>query len=171
VTVYKTVFDVTETGWQTWQMPAVGIALTAASLFLLLKKKTGSGLAVVCILFSLLWTGAFSWFTYGEYHAVKTAMAEGRTKFSEGIVDRFIPMPRAGHEMESFCIGPACFTYSDFVVTTGFSNTTSHGGPIRNGLRARVTYVGIDHAARLRNIIVKLEIEDTEKNDKKEDKK
>lgn len=173
MTVYKTVFDVTEAGWQTWQMPAVGLAMIAAGFFLLLKKKTGSRLAVVFICFAFLWTGLFGWFTYGEYHAVRTAIAEDRTKFVEGTVDSFVPMPKEGHAMESFCIAGRCFTYSDFVVTTGFNNAASRGGPIRNGLKARVTYVGLDHAAKLRNVIIKLEIEDKDKKDtdKKEDKK
>ena len=168
MTVYKTVFDVTEAGWQTWQMPAVGAVLTAAGFFLLMKKKTSSRLATVFICFALFWTGAFAWFTYGEYRAVHLAIDQGRTKFVEGTVDSFVPMPKAGHAMESFCIAARCFTYSDFVVTTGFNNAASRGGPIKTGLKARATYVGLDHAAILRNIIIKLEIEDT---DKKEDKK
>ncbi|MEZ0262099.1 MAG: hypothetical protein ACAH80_13910 [Alphaproteobacteria bacterium] len=170
MTVYKTVFDVTEAGWQTWPMPALGLSMIAAGFFLLLKKKASSRLAVAFLCFAFLWTGLTGWFTYGEYHAVRLAIAEGRTKFTEGIVERFTPMPKSGHALESFCIGGRCFTYSDFVVTTGFNNAASHGGPMKNGMKARVTYVGIDHAVKLRNVIIKLEIEDKDKKEK-EDKK
>jgi hypothetical protein len=41
-------------------------------------------------------------------------------------------------------------SYSDYVVTAGFNNTASHGGPIRQDLPVRISYVG--------NSIVKLEI-------------
>jgi hypothetical protein len=52
--------------------------------------------------------------------------------------------------MESFCVSGVCFRYSDYVVTAGFNQTSSHGGPIRDGLPVRVTYIG--------NTIVKLEV-------------
>jgi len=68
----------------------------------------------------------------------------------EGTVSRFVPMPVTGHAMERFCVHDTCFEYSDFVITSGFNNTSSHGGPIREGLPVRVTFVG--------NKIVKLEI-------------
>ena len=59
-------------------------------------------------------------------------------------------MPVSGHAMEHFCVRQACFEYSDFVITAGFNNTASYGGPIRDGLPVRVTYVG--------NAIAKLEV-------------
>lgn len=168
MTAYKTVFDVTDAGWQTWPLPALGLAIAAAGFFLLLKKKINSRLAVVFICVALLWTGLAGWFTYGEYAAVRAAIAEGRTKFSEGTVERFVP--KSAGTMESFCIGAACFTYSDFVATTGFSTPAHRGGPIKNGLKARITFVGIDHAAKLRNVIIKLEIEDKGKKEKENKK-
>ena len=57
-------------------------------------------------------------------------------------------MPAGGHRGEHFCVADACFDYADFIVTAAFNNTSSHGGPINEGLPARVTYVG--------NAIVKL---------------
>ena len=59
-------------------------------------------------------------------------------------------MPYAGHSDESFVVGGRRFSYSDFVVTSGFHNAASHGGPIREGLYVRVTYLG--------NLILRLEI-------------
>ncbi|WP_322021733.1 MULTISPECIES: hypothetical protein [unclassified Burkholderia] len=52
--------------------------------------------------------------------------------------------------MERFCVGQVCFSYSDYVVTGGFNNTASHGGPIRAGLPVRGSYVD--------GLIVKLEV-------------
>ncbi len=59
-------------------------------------------------------------------------------------------MPYAGHTKERFCVEDKCFTYSDFVPTIGFNNTSSHGGPIKAGMPVRVTFVG--------NTIIKLEV-------------
>jgi hypothetical protein len=36
--------------------------------------------------------------------------------------------------------GAGTFCYSDYVVTAGFNNSTSHGGPIMAGLPVRIAY-------------------------------
>ena len=62
--------------------------------------------------------------------------------FIEGTVSQFIPMPYTGHAMESFVVHGVRFAYSDYVITAGFNNTSSHGGPIREGLPVRIWYRG-----------------------------
>jgi hypothetical protein len=57
-----------------------------------------------------------------------------------GPVTDFRPMPREGHADESFVVGGRRFSYSDYSVTPGFSNTRSHGGPIDNGVYVRITH-------------------------------
>jgi hypothetical protein len=57
-------------------------------------------------------------------------------------------MPYAGHANEHFTVCGVPFSYSDYVVTEGFNRTSSHGGPMREGLWVRITYVG-DIIARL----------------------
>jgi hypothetical protein len=59
-------------------------------------------------------------------------------------------MPKSGHKMESFTVNGVKFEYSDFVVTPGFNNATSHGGPIREGLPVRISHID--------NTILKLEV-------------
>jgi hypothetical protein len=88
--------------------------------------------------------------TYLEYSSLTAAKETGRVKVVEGTVTNFKPMPVTGHAMERFCVRDACFEYSDYVITGGFNNTTSQGGPIKEGLPVRVMYV--------RNAIVKLEV-------------
>ncbi len=70
----------------------------------------------------------------------------------EGVVEQFKPMNYAGHDYEKFCISNTCFTYSDFTITGGFNNTSSHGGPIKQGLNVRVYYI--------ENVIVKIELKE-----------
>jgi hypothetical protein len=52
--------------------------------------------------------------------------------------------------MERFTVNGVEFSQSDYVVTCGFNDTASHGGPIREGLQVRIHYVD--------NAILKLEI-------------
>ena len=42
--------------------------------------------------------------------------------------------------MEQFDIAGVSFSYSDYVITAGFNNSASHGGPIREGLPVRVCH-------------------------------
>ncbi len=59
----------------------------------------------------------------------------------EGVVSQFDPMPASGHKNESFNVNGVPFKYSDFDLTNpGFRNTTSHGGPIKDGLPVRIWY-------------------------------
>jgi len=88
------------------------------------------------------------WSGYVTYGRLAGAVARHEAKVAEGRVRDYWPMPAGGHGTEHFCVADACFEYSDFIVDGGFNNTASHGGPIREGLPVRVTYVG-DKIVRL----------------------
>ena len=100
--------------------------------------------------FAILWTGAAAVSTFSEYSALSKARAANNVQVVEGLVTDFKPMPVTGHGMERFCVSGNCFEYSDYVVASGFNNTSSHGGPIHEGLQVRVSHVD--------NTIVKLEV-------------
>ena len=100
--------------------------------------------------FAILWTLVSFLGTYVQYMTATNALRAGRYSIVEGPVTHFVPMPYSGHSEESFVVGGQKFSYSDYIVTAGFHNTASHGGPIHEGLQVRVTYVG--------DVILKLEI-------------
>jgi hypothetical protein len=58
----------------------------------------------------------------------------------EGTVTDFQPMPYEGHQEECFTVQTERFCYSDYILSPGFRNTASHGGPIRSGLPVRIAY-------------------------------
>ena len=158
---YQTVFDIATAGYKSWTFPAFGLIFIAIGVVLVAHRKNLSGMgskrpragnafAFFFLGFAVLWTATSFLSTYGEYSSLsKAGITDGR-KVVEGTVTDFKPMPVTGHAMEKFCVSGACFAYSDYVVTGGFNNTSSHGGPIREGLQVRVTYVD--------NAIVKLEM-------------
>lgn len=43
--------------------------------------------------------------------------------------------------MESFNVNGVKFEYSDYVITPGFNNAASKGGPIKEGLPVRISYI------------------------------
>lgn len=158
---YQTVFDIADAGYKSWTFPAHGLILVAVGAVLMLLRQRLPGwwgkhprlsgaLAFVFFGFALLWTLITFITTYQDYSSLTAATSTGRARTVEGVVSQFKAMPAAGHAMERFCVQDSCFEYSDYVITGGFNNTSSHGGPIREGLPVRVTFVG--------NSIVKLEI-------------
>ena len=76
------------------------------------------------------------------YRRAVNAVRNHRAQVIEGVVTDFKPMPYTGHAMESFAVNGVRFEYSDFVITAGFNNTSSHGGPIREGLPVKIWYSG-----------------------------
>lgn len=156
---YRLVFDLADAGFKSWTFLAFGLIFVGLGI---LHFKYPNALPFrgpkwmekhsryYFLSFALLWTITSFMAVYVDYSAAKRAMASGKVQVVEGLVRKFHPMPASGHAQESFCVEEACFEYSDFGVTPGFNNTSSHGGPIREGLRVRITYVG--------NTIVRLEI-------------
>jgi hypothetical protein len=162
---YDTVFDIASAGYGSWSFPAFGLIFVAIGSVLVafaLRRRalpfpwwstrpTASKVfAFFFLSFAVFWTAAAFLSTSREYSRLSTANTSGHVRVAEGLVTNFKPMPVTGHAMERFCVSGACFEYSDYVVTPGFNRTSSHGGPIREGLPVRVTYVG--------NSILKLEV-------------
>jgi len=163
---YRVAFDIAEAGYKSWSFAAYGLILVAVGAVLLLTHdrwptlllpdwwskppRLSKGFVRVFFGFAVLWTVVSFAGTFFEYLSLKSAKDKGRAQVVEGRVINFIPMPAEGHAMEKFCVQDRCFEYSDFAITAGFNNTASHGGPIKEGLPVRVTYVG--------SAIVKLEV-------------
>lgn len=158
---YRVVFDIASAGYKSWFFPAFGLLFIAVGIVLVLARKNLPGrwakrprlsavFSFFFLGFAVLWTLASFGATYSDYSALKEAERSGNVQRVEGRVSNFQPMPPSGHAMEHFCVNADCFSYSDYVITGGFNNTSSHGGPIREGLPVRVTFVG--------NSIIKLEV-------------
>jgi hypothetical protein len=107
--------------------------------------------AVVCAVFLLLAAYAYSSPGVQDMYArAKDAYVQGQYSMVEGTVTNFHPMPYSGHQNKTFFVNGMQFSYSDYVLVPCFNNTSSHGGPIHEGLRVRIAYSG--------NCILKLEV-------------
>lgn len=142
-----------------------------------------AGACIVVILIRILLFGRPRWWVLLTYVALASAVGAGiqtlgrsadrlasaqaaqfrraandpATPRVEGRVVAFRPAPAEGHQNETFVVTGVPFSYSDYVITGGFNQTRSHGGPIREGLRVRITYV----RSRAGNIVVRLEVADS----------
>jgi len=107
--------------------------------------KDGIKLGVFVLVCSVLWIA----FTFGgvwrDYSALRNALQKGDLEVVEGRGENFVSVP---HKTERFSVCGVSFSYSDNLVTAGFNNTNSSGGPIRPGMWVRVAHTG-NNIARL----------------------
>jgi hypothetical protein len=90
-----------------------------------------------------------------NYYNTKAIYENSEYKVVEGVVTNFDPMPHSGHKNESFTIKGVKFEYSDFDESYyGFNNTKSHGGPVNEGRKFKVSYF----TSKTKNIILKIEV-------------
>ncbi|WP_119268584.1 hypothetical protein [Taklimakanibacter deserti] len=160
---FETVFDAAQTGYRTWPFAAFGLIFVVVGALLvfaplLMQPIHPGGLqgrprvyfSRAFLGFAICWTTITFASTFSEYRSIRYALATGQYETVKGKVTDFIPMPHRGHAMESFSVNHVNFSYSDFVITNGFNNTSSHGGPIREGVDVRISHIG--------NTIIKLEV-------------
>jgi hypothetical protein len=154
--------------YHTLYVPHVGAKSRAGNLWflplvvivpILLIRRPRRALAIVYVAFAVLVAlGMFRfermWDRSVSYAAGRAARAaaDSSTPVVEGQVENFKPAPAEGHQDETFTVKGVRFAYSDYVITGGFNQTQSHGGPIREGLPVRIHYLPPS------NLIVKLEV-------------
>ncbi|SRR6266566_1061850 len=138
----------------TWWFPAAGLVLVAVGAGIgLLGKRSVRSIGFVFAGLAMLWVIGSAAMMVSFYSEAKAAAHSPDTPVVEGIVENFKPAPYEGHQDESFDVRGVSFSYSDYVITGGFRQTVSHGGPIRSGVPVRIHYNPNEH-----NLIVKLEV-------------
>ena len=164
---YRLVYDVTQEMPAIW-FPAFGLVFVAAGVLLwryrhelttgwrpfATRPAVRTAFAALFLGFSILWTAFSGVSVLAQHFAAQRALREGRAAVVEGVVEHFHPMPYTGHDTERFTVRGVRFAYSDYLVVSGFNRTSSHGGPIREGLPVRIHWCGSPAHAT----ILKLEI-------------
>ncbi len=143
---YRVIFDVSQQPMD-WHFPAFGLLFVGVGLLLVLgrnRRAQNRGPAIVAWLwlgFASLWTaGALGAVALGHHRAV-AALESGQAATVEGQVENFVAeTPR--HQRESFSVNGTPFSYSQYVIAPGFRQTSAEGGPLRNGVHARLAYLG-----------------------------
>jgi hypothetical protein len=144
---YVTVFDASHK-WLDWTAPVIGCAIGNVAAIQYRKRQQppfDTRFARIFALAGMVWgfgiATVIPYIQWGERSALVTALREGRASIVEGPVHDFVPMPWSGHAQECFGVRSTTFCYSDFIVTPGFNNARSHGGPIQEGLHVRIHHV------------------------------
>ncbi len=116
------------------------------------KLLIGGAFIAMPILFMAIFLGS----QISGASKAKQIMEKGKFKIVEGKPENYHPMPKEGHDQESFDIGGVHFEYSDFILKFGYSNAASLGGVIRPDNYYRITY----YEEPYNNAIIKIEIKE-----------
>jgi hypothetical protein len=152
---YQVVFDLPQKPLQ-WWFPALGLIFVAVGgLIIWLGRRyqwprSRKFVGYFMLGFACLLSGVVFPNVFGEYRNLRSEYRKGHFSVVEGPVTNFHPMPYEGHQEECFSVQTHTFCYSDYEIMGGFNNTASHGGPIREGLPIRVSFIG--------STIVRLEV-------------
>lgn len=157
---YELIFDAgsSYTTWRGAVIPGL-ISLTSAFLAFVSWKWSRVGnpkhrnytimASIVSILAAALTVGILG-YTHNRFTVIRDALSSGRFKSIEGTVSGLVAERRDGHPRERFTVGGVTFVYSSSDISSGFHWTVGKGGPIREGLRVRISDVD--------GIIARLEI-------------
>jgi hypothetical protein len=153
---YIAIFDAAAEPLRNWWFPAFGLIFVAMGILLVFKPEALStrvvqraGFRWFVLIFAVGWTVVSGLAIGLDSYKASSALRTGNYKVVEGRVENFKPMPWAGHGDETFDVNGVHFAYSDYVVTAGFNNSASHGGPMRDRLPVRITYKGDGEILRL----------------------
>ena len=165
---YRTVFDILQVGYRSWPSVLFGLGFVSMGISMFVFPSFWAKIPFrgpefmrrysphIFTGFAALWTLSVFLGTYSDYSYAKSEYLQGNAEVIEGAVSNFKPgTNERGSAYESFCVKDKCFTYSDYEEQAGFNTMTINGGPVREGLPVRVTFVG--------NTIVKLEVASSSK--------
>ncbi len=152
---YVTVYQISKQSTDWGFALAGGIPLLVGIILIFAKRKfkweqPHWAMPIFACGFGILWLCVAGVSVVHESSNALTVYTRGEYQVVEGVVTNFHPMPYEGYQDECFSVQDKRFCYSDYMVTPGFHNATSHGGPIRSGLPVRIAYIG--------NMIVRLDI-------------
>ena len=150
---YETVFDAAGQPFANWGFPAFGLLFVAIGSVMVFRPRAlevlGGGFSGLSerrifrwffFLFSVIWVVVAGISVLGDGLKASKRAESGNCKVIEGVVSDFHPMPFGGHDTERLTVNGVPFSYSDYIVTAGFHQSASHGGPMREGLPVRICY-------------------------------
>jgi hypothetical protein len=169
---YYTYFDIVESGYIAGRTLLLPLLMIVVAVIFYIFRKEGLKLAIKIfpywiplqkfiwlkpyfyifyISFAILWSVTFFLTTSNEYKQARDSLLSEQAKVVEGVIHEYkAGTNEQGAALDTFCVKDVCFEISDYRFTSGFHQQQINGGPLKQGLPVRISYVG--------NTIVRLEI-------------
>ena len=159
---YIVVFEAKEyTTWFSW-LYVIAIALGLFTFFWLIKplwqmvRQDGWGIfrkekvLIILLLFAIVLSYATITIAYESVngvisgHSLYKRYQNGECDYVEGYITDFHPMPKMGHDTESFKVNGVAFAYGDENSDYYYSTCQKDGGVLEDGLYVRLWYTNVD---------------------------
>lgn len=114
------------------------------------KRVPDMALGLFFVVFASVWTGTAYSSSQSAYNRLERLKADGLYRTFEGVVEDYESIPERAPKEERFRVGDRSFGYHGYEWTPGFNRMAVRGGPIRPGMRVRISTLG--------DTIVRLEI-------------
>ena len=158
---YQTVYDIGTDRFDWWWW-LLGIIVGYAGLLfaLLVFRRAQPKVRLLAGIGFLLVSMVGMNFLMDSHFLQRRALSEvaaGKARTVEGTIANFEPDTggQGGTAIDTFRIGDEGFSYSNSIHRAGFKQTRMNGGPLREGMTVRITYVEMrDHTA-----ITKVEVQ------------
>ena|ERR1700678_39511 len=139
---YQTVFEigVRSFPWFDLLHPCLFVVLPGILLYQFSKRQWFRIFGLIAIGFGMLVFLILCAVLIPRFFHIRGAYRNGRTSVVEGTIENFHPLPPLGPSKESFSVGSTLFSYYVGESTPCFTDTPPHRGPIRSGLKVRVSY-------------------------------
>jgi len=165
---YETIFEITQKhpDWAKILLPVIIMIFIGVMIIFFTRNRQNARrtrliiLAVVGVSFSM--DLLIGWSILSNASSCRRAYEIGDYSVVEGMVSDFKPISYEGRADEEFNVNGVRFHYSDHEVNPGFNHTSSQGGPLREGLRVKISYSDTCSTSPTR-CILKLEIQPSAK--------
>ena len=138
----KTLYDVSEAGYQLWCLPVFGLVCVAIGVAGLRYKFLWARHGLLCLLFMVCWLGLVFVGTYSDYRGLAAALHESRCEVVEGPLTQLqITWSTTAHFSESFVVAGRRFECLNYVMTAGYTPTRGDGAPLRESMPVRIFHL------------------------------
>jgi hypothetical protein len=123
---------------------AAGLVV-GALLVLVAWQKRDRGPRILALLFVLAWLGGAAWNVRQDRARAADAcrrLSSPEAHIVSGPVRELAAAPADGRGVDTFEVGEVRFVVDPKRYGVGLTRTSASGGPIREGLSARITYAG-----------------------------
>lgn len=158
---YATIFDTVQAGYfpvRPWILSLIALAVVGVGMLLIRRGGdarndpwSDRNLGIMLVTLGPMVLLIFAVVTYGATDELTGKLRRGEYTKVEGTIEDFVPGDpccNRGRRPEQFRVGTHRYHYTPGSLDAGFTQTAGAGGPLRAGLRVRITDVG-GHIARL----------------------
>jgi hypothetical protein len=153
---FETAFDVAETGYRYWWLPAAALLPFAVGLLMAwappwstrilgahVRGRWARFFGVIFAAVGAAWAGLSFMNTWNDYRFHRDALRRGEFRTVQGTVENFRALQPSGVGLETFEVSGRRFQYHPDALSAGYNRAAADGGHIAEGVYVRIAYINL----------------------------